>query len=242
MIPLEYMIHDNGGRPFKVKIEGLEISVFKEDEDNNGLYTNLVYNKICESIWVGKSPIIPMTELSEGHGQEFDGNTILVNPCDSDSYVFIGSTIESFVPLHPIVDFVSPVGHNDIPYPFAIDSHQNCYLFTEHVIVKNCVNNENPYDDFYKIANLSDSLNPFVFHSKLIKALGMGEHVLILAYSPFPEKDYDRLASSLGYPFLIYDDDTTEQLSKEIYCELMESFELEKNLQPLETFASSLIS
>ena len=110
MLPLEYYIHENGGRPYKAHIQGLEIKVYKADdntdEDNNELYTNLVFHKMCESIWVGKSPIMPMTEFSGGYGQEYDGNTLLVKPEDSDSYVFIGSLIQSFVPLHPIVDFI----------------------------------------------------------------------------------------------------------------------------------------
>jgi len=174
-----------------------------------------------------------MTEFSGGHGQEFDGNTILVKPNDSDSYVFIGSLIQSFIPLYPIVNFVSPVGNNDVPYPFAIDSQGNHYLLIEDVIVKNSINIEDPYEDFYGRSNLSDPSNPFIFHSKALKGLAMGDDIFTLKYAPFPEKDYDRLVASFGQPYLLFDDDTTEQLSKEIYCEIMEVFETQENFQPL---------
>ena len=233
MLPVEYFIHENGGRPYKVNIQDLEIKVYKMDNNNYELYPNLVFHKMCESIWVGKSPLIPMTEFSGGHGQEFDGNTILVKPNDSDSYVFIGSLIQSFIPLYPIVNFVSPVGNNDVPYPFAIDSQGNHYLLIEDVIVKNSINIEDPYEDFYGRSNLSDPSNPFIFHSKALKGLAMGDDIFTLKYAPFPEKDYDRLVASFGQPYLLFDDDTTEQLSKEIYCEIMEVFETQENFQPL---------
>ena len=97
-------------------------------------------------LFVGKSPLTPMTEFSGGHGKDFDGNSILFQT-ESLRYVFVGHVIYSFDAISPIVSYVSEVGNNDVPYPYAVDERNNVYLMIEDVIVKNRIDTRDPYND-----------------------------------------------------------------------------------------------
>jgi hypothetical protein len=66
-----------------------------------------------------------MTKNSGGYGKRFDGNSILVQISDV-RYVYIGGDIYSFESPQ-IINYLSPVGRNDAPYPFA--ETKDRYLF-----------------------------------------------------------------------------------------------------------------
>jgi len=86
-----------------------------------------------KKIFIGKSPLNKMTEYSGGHGPDFDGNSILLElkTYEGYLYLFIGLEVYDFKPLGKIVEYVSPVGNNDFPYPYAIDEFGNYYLMLE---------------------------------------------------------------------------------------------------------------
>jgi len=96
-----------------------------------------------------------MTECSGCYGKEYDGNSFLIHIKD-ERYVFIGDKIFTFASYAPINEFVSPVGHNDVPYPHAIDTAGNIYLMIENKIIMNGVDKlkgtpyeKYPYDYYY---------------------------------------------------------------------------------------------
>ena len=122
-----YFTIDNGTRPFCVHIDESQnkVHIYKRDyvEDYK---TRIGCYKYC-NIFIGLSPLNQMTEYSEGHGSYFDGNSILVH-LEGLSYMFIGYIIYTFTALHEITHFVSPVGNNNVPYPYATDCQNNCYF------------------------------------------------------------------------------------------------------------------
>jgi len=151
-----YFIHDNGGRPFVVYVHPSRkrVSVYsvprnviiperersEKDDQNKWMYTNLVYeNNALQKIWIGRSP-----------RESFDGNSILLH-IDGLKYVFVGETIFSFTTVSPVVSFVSPVGNNDVPYPYAIDKQGNAYLMIERVVLRpETFALSNPYHVYYQ--------------------------------------------------------------------------------------------
>lgn len=141
-----YKTHDNGGRPFKVKI-GKNVDVYH----NYGKYLIASYKPI--RIFIGKSLFDDMTAFSRGHGKKFDGNSILLQ-IGNNKYIQIGWEIFSFNSLTDIKEFYSPIGNNDVPYPYAIDINDNNYMLIENVIVKIdkklLKNNENIYQYYYE--------------------------------------------------------------------------------------------
>lgn len=134
-----YIIHDNYTRPFKVEIKGNSVLVYTKGDN----YLVPILNLKARKVFIGKSPET-MTTMSGGdYGPEFDGNTILVNT-DNNNYIFIGDSIYSFASLDEIVTYISPVGNNDVPYPYGFDKLGNTYYMSERVYLdkKHNVNKE----------------------------------------------------------------------------------------------------
>ena len=139
-----YYVLDNGARPFKVSITKGLVSVYRDITDwkNNWTAERLpeysvkaVKTFTPEKVFIGKSPLNDMTEFSAGHGSKFNGNTVLLS-LPGNVNVVIGMNISSFKSVAPIKKYISPVGNNGVPYPYAIDSQGNYYLVYEDVTIK----------------------------------------------------------------------------------------------------------
>jgi hypothetical protein len=138
----QYLIHDNGGRPFLVAISGKNVSIFKlpkyTDDAPKTAYTEFIKEyKNVKKVFIGKSPKIDMTIFSAGYGPMFDGNTILLE-VSNQRYCLISSDIVEFSTKDTIKKFISPVGNSDVPYPLAYGS-SNVYVFgfDEHKYIPN---------------------------------------------------------------------------------------------------------
>ena len=128
-----YYTHDNGGRPYKVRVDDANkiLKVYTEihNDDNDHEYEKKHHISLkFKKLFVGKSPKTRMTEFSGGIG--FTGNSLLLD-VGRNIYVFIGERIIRFTNDVPIVKFVSPVGNSDVPYPYAIDDEGNILFILE---------------------------------------------------------------------------------------------------------------
>lgn len=155
----KYHIHDNGGNPFLVEINESSVNVFKRNDDNEDVDED--YNeKILminpyEKVFVG-------TDRNYG----FSGNSILVKR--RDDYVYIGSEIYSFKPIDIIIDYLSPIGNSDVPYPYAIGSN-NTYLMIENVMIENkFLEEEDPYRHYYNMREHPKTKKKFMSFRKTI--------------------------------------------------------------------------
>ena len=131
-----YKIHDNGGRPFTVSIlnHGKEVRISTSHPDKCDEYVKFVtYHP--KKIFIGTSEKNEMTEFGGGYGENFDGNTILLH-MGKRNYILISESIFIFRSKNPIITFSSPVGNNDVPYPFAIDDKDYIYLLLACIILE----------------------------------------------------------------------------------------------------------
>lgn len=148
----KYVTLDNGGRSFMVYVHSKKVGgkatdvwVYKNTlasfdgseeldiiwrgikEDSPILFTDFAFRIPNPGrMFIGHSPKNKMTEFSGAYGPEFLGNSILVHKKDLD-YVCIGSDIFEFTALDRIVEYVSPVGNNGVPYPYAVDTKGRHY-------------------------------------------------------------------------------------------------------------------
>lgn len=157
-----YFTHDNGGRPFLVYVSKKDVQIYKEDKkfystwsdwntnDNNNkwIYIKLIKEYKPLEIFIGKSPLNNMTKFSGGHGKQFDGNSVLLK-ISKDRYVFIGNTIYEFsTDNDKILKYYSPVGNNDVPYPFAY-GEKNVYFMLNNKYI--------PYDNIKELENKKET-------------------------------------------------------------------------------------
>jgi hypothetical protein len=246
---IEYLIHDNGGRPFRVVIDANLVKIYKQiDHDDKIIYSSepvLVFEP--KKTFIGKSPINEWTKFSGGYGKEFDGNTILLQ-IDDDEYIYIGSEIFSFDTKSEIVDYVSIVGNNDVPYPYAVDKNGNIYLITEDVILKNneettknMAKYDNPYEYFYHHNLITDDegrippQKPSIQNFDNIDKFYIGKDKYTLTYEVLPENNYDRLMKSFdsGPLYIKYTNGQKKELTKNNYVKLMKSYGEIKHFEPL---------
>jgi len=97
-----------------------------------------VLEEAVERIFVGTSP---------EHGKGFNGNSLLLKK-SKNQYIFVGDSIFSFESEAEICKFSSPVGNNDVPYPWAADVDGRCYLVIENTVLS-AVPEGDPYEYFY---------------------------------------------------------------------------------------------
>lgn len=126
----QYTILDNGGQPFKVIIyENNFLQVYTYDEADYNIYNILVYETYFNNIFIGQHPI-----NNNEFNKQLEGNSILVE-LEDYKYVFIGMNIFQFESLSKINYYLSPVGNNCVPYPYAVDENNNIYLMIENIIM-----------------------------------------------------------------------------------------------------------
>jgi hypothetical protein len=246
-----YLIHDNGGRPFKVDItENInenKVKIYKRLPDNDDyLYEAepcLEYTP--ERIFIGMSPLSEKTRFSGGHGPRFDGNSILLHIKDNE-YVSIGCDIYGFTTDHRITRYFSDVGGSDVPYPYAIDDHNNIYLLIEDVILSNVPEEhfDDPYSYYYKRGLITEDMGcippqvPDLLHFQGIKTYYHGEGKrYTFRYTPTPDSNYDRLSKfdDFGIGIIIeYIDGEIRKMSKESYIKLMQDFGFLMGFTPIE--------
>ena len=132
-----YFIHDNGSQPFLVAIKDKTAKIYKIGKDvavGYGnvpayYYTDLIEEFKCDKIFIpkGYDGIDIFYGIMKDY-KEFRGNSVLLQV--KDKYVYIGSEIYEFKPSDEIIEYYSPVGNNDVPYPVAIGK-ENVYFMLE---------------------------------------------------------------------------------------------------------------
>lgn len=188
--------------------------------------------------------------------KETDGNSIII-ACDNEQsrlgrgnfhsqftyeYIYIGECIFRFYSLYKIVEYHSPIGNSNVPYPYAIDQNEHFYLMIEDVIIEKFMNEydarfNDPYAYYYRYEHITKDINtvpPSKPKNKFkeIEKFFIGKEEHTLNYRPNPKKEYERLIridtdeeSSPPIEFSIeLSDGTVTILSKEDYCKLIKEF------------------
>lgn len=143
-----YYVHDNGSRPFKVIINNRAIHIYKFSYESEKYDTDIIKITKYSGYWYGYD--------SSGYRQH--GNSILIKISDNE-YIFVGWEIYSFKTNNPIIDYISPLGNSDVPYPIAYnDSYVYFMLDKRYVSIDeldidiNVPNALNIYDSYYSLS------------------------------------------------------------------------------------------
>ena len=177
-----YYTHDNGDRPYMVVVTDDSVHVY----DNVTKSILHVFDN-PERVFVGESPKTQMTVFSQGYGPKFDGNSILVH-AKGHEYAYIGSKFYFFETDSPIVKYVSEVGNNDAPYPYAIDERGRFYLMVENIVLSKLDPSEtDPYGAFYQIPN--DQYADLLGYTHMASSLEPDE-LYVYSYTSNPRAQY----------------------------------------------------
>jgi len=134
-----YLISDNGSRPFLVAVKDKTAKIFKIGKDiatssfwsdvKDYYYTDLIKEFKCNKIFIPKG--YDGVDISNGilkDYKNFRGNSVLL--LVKDKYIYIGREIYEFKIGDEIIEYYSPIGNNDVPYPVAIGK-ENIYFMLD---------------------------------------------------------------------------------------------------------------
>ena len=141
-----YLIHDNGGRPFRVEIQGMKVSVTrtKEEEEEKHLF-----DFTANELFVGKKS--PKGGYDGLKPKEAEGNSVLL--LVGSKYIYIGSEIYQFEPVKgdTIEKYYSDIGNSDVPYPYAIGKTHVYILLDKVAVEKDFFDMKKPiYEQYYE--------------------------------------------------------------------------------------------
>lgn len=148
-----YKIHDNGGVPFTVAIKDGAAVVTKWDyeyDTGKPIKGPVVFETKYRKAWIGKH-----TRRYEPDYYDMEpgqlGNSILLQEGDK-TYVWVGWEILRFDlgRDEEVVEFDSPVGNNDVPYP-ALFTNKRVLLMIEGVAlpIDEVDPKQDPYAQYY---------------------------------------------------------------------------------------------
>lgn len=137
-----YEIHDNGGRPFSVKITGTQVAVWKNMNDWSFVGGKFIEHKhppkhlfdfTANKIFIGKKS--PTGGYDGLKPKQAEGNSILLHV--GEKYVYIGSEIYEFSPKtgDTITSYFSDIGNSDVAYPYAV-GEKFVYIMLDKVAVE----------------------------------------------------------------------------------------------------------
>ena len=95
------------------------------------------------------------------------GNSILIKE-RKGKYIYIGERIASFqLQDDDIVEYLSPIGNNDVPYPYA-KGIKYTYLMIEKIKIPNeKLHNSDPYRQYYDYQDNPTTPNVYMpFHKQ----------------------------------------------------------------------------
>jgi hypothetical protein len=212
-----YLTHDNGSRPFEVCVfdDGKNVNVVQQETKTN-CWDRRVYR-----VFIGK----------DGGKTELDGNTILLEE-GGRHIVFVGGEMFKFRPFACIRDFFSPIGNNDVPYPYAIDIDKRYYLLIEKVCIENVpdVFQNRPYDWYYRRGLITDDRGWIPHVKPLVDTRGIRNFFIdgegyTLSYTPSPKEEYLRMERSFGGRMEVeYLDGGRDILNLNSFVQLIEEF------------------
>ena len=145
-----YLIHDNGGQPFKVVAnkDGLVVYKHTDDDNDDEIYEDVVLE-------FGPNEFLGYWYGFDSSPYEMHGNSILIKVTDNQ-YISVGWNIYQFDTDEKIKDYVSPVGNSDVPYPVAYGSEYVYFMLDEKKIKKSdlefeatVANAEDLYGEFF---------------------------------------------------------------------------------------------
>lgn len=238
-----YFIHDNGAQPFKVVIKYIDTSselipkdiyMYKHIDDEEYEKDHFIHIENPIDIFIGKSADPDKYEEfgSKNYDTYFDGNSILIQLANKE-YMFVGLCIFTFSSYYPIIQYHSPVGPNDVPYPYAIDIDGNYYLLVENVVVHFGEPIDDPYNKYYNEYYITKGSHeaPLKYPNfeNIVEYYGKRNNNFykhLLYYHPSPASHYDWIEDhdETMYVVRTKSDNVKEYLSKKEYVCLMKKF------------------
>ena len=90
----------------------------------------------AKNIFIGISKVCPLTEFSgANNSHDYDGNTLLLEFEDNEYAHISGLEIFKFKTDDKIIDYISLIGNNMIPFTFAVGEKYTYFLYNRYKFI-----------------------------------------------------------------------------------------------------------
>ena len=202
-----FMIQNNYRSKYLVVKDG-DVYVYKFQKSK---FDQPIHSFKPKHNFIGKSKVCPMIQFSEAKdNSSFDGNTLLLE-CEDIEYVYIsGLEIFKFKTDDKIIDYISLIGNNMIPYTFAVGEKYTYFLSSHYKFIENDKIEEGTF-----LNPTKNSLDPYDYHVEKCgkDAFKKLEHIQIHTCWPgFGEHEENE------DDYLVEEDEENEDLIETNYC------------------------
>lgn len=234
----KYYTHWNGSKPFEVVVYGNDVFIYKKENAKSypDICTHILRNN--KKIFVGKSPHTSITEMSGGYGDQYDGNTILINTHGNHYTILAYPSIYEFSSICDIVEYISEMGNSDVPYPIAHDALGNLYEFCDNVILPKHISIEDYNKGIHDDKAISHYCNRLRIGStssgikKLLNIKGLYRNNIEYVM-PYSNKPIETFANFGPTTYVIDNNDNKIMLTEEMYCSYTKIIEDKNEIKPL---------
>ncbi len=130
----EYEIIDNYNRPFIAVVGSGKVTIYSTKHTDSKPIQYLKDKEILSTshlkVFIGDN------DLKDNHYAKkgmFPGNSILIK-VSPQKYIYVGDQIYSFKTDDPITSYYSPLGNNQVPYPYAV-GEKSVYFMLDRIAV-----------------------------------------------------------------------------------------------------------
>ena len=151
-----FMIQHNYQSKYLVIIDG-DVYVYKYEKCK---FDQPFLSFQPKHLFIGKSKNCLMTEFSgANNSHDYDGNTLLLE-FEDNQYVYIsGFEIFKFKTDDKIIDYISLIGNNMIPYTFAVGEKYTYFLYYRYKFIEN-----DKIEEGTLLNTTYPSLDPYDYH------------------------------------------------------------------------------
>ena len=138
--------------------ENTHVSVYKYEKYK---FDPPILSFRAKNVFIGKSKVCPMTDFSGvvDISSDFDGNTLLLH-CENNEFVYIsGLEIFKFKTDDKIIDCISLMGNNMVPYAVIIGEKYTYSLYNRYKFIEN-----DKIQQGTLLNTIDGSLDPYDYH------------------------------------------------------------------------------
>ncbi len=158
--PKIYKTLDNYNNPFTVIVKGKSAKVLITETSKRLL--NVKFN----NIFIGDNDL-KINIAGVAPKGDFPGNSILIET-GKGKYIYVGDQVYSFsTGSEKIVAYFSPVGNNQVPYPYAVGEKNTYFLLDKQIIPNELLDlTEDAYPQYYGFTIKDEGMKEVIMKAK----------------------------------------------------------------------------
>ena len=161
-----YKTYMNGSRPFKIIITDKIIIILKYLNKKNVIndpWESCMIIKKYNKVFIGKHS----KKYGNPHYPAFTGNSILIE-LKPLTYLFVGESINKIETKEPILKYISIMGNNYVPYPFALSKNYAYLLIESYYLNRTDFGDIDPYQVYYAFDKKYSKIKHYKYIRKIL--------------------------------------------------------------------------